>query len=382
MATLKAVILKDQVNKKGESNIKILIVHKGVTKYIKTDHYVKPDFMMPSGKVNKKCPNSELINTELNAKIIEYQRKIIKLGDDIKRLNSTQIKEYLTQENLEQIDFFEFAKRHIQYLKENKKKTWKMRTIFLAALDELNKEGMDPVITTNPWRKFKIKSEETKKRNIDIVLLRQIRDFQTKDEYMAIARDMFMLTFYLIGINTIDLFWSKGIENGRINYTRAKTASKNARMYSIKVEPEALELIEKYKGEKYLLMFADNNKLERKIEDSTYHVNGKELTRMKRGKWSYADDRAFRIMINDFLDKVVKELNLNEKITTYWARHSWATIAWNNCEIPEGIISVCLGHDETGNPTTPIYIEKRNKVIDDANRKVLDELKKPPVKEA
>ena len=64
-----------------------------------------------------------------------------------------------------------------------------------------------------------------------------------------------MLMFYLIGINAIDLFNLKQIVDGRIEYKREKTG----KLYSIKVEPEAMEIINRYKGNKFLLNTLETN---------------------------------------------------------------------------------------------------------------------------
>lgn len=61
--------------------------------------------------------------------------------------------------------------------------------------------------------------------------------------------------FYLIGINGIDLFHVKQITDGRIEYKREKTG----KLYSIKVEPEAMEIINRYKGNKFLLNTLETN---------------------------------------------------------------------------------------------------------------------------
>lgn len=58
------------------------------------------------------------------------------------------------------------------------------------------------------------------------------------------------------------------------------------------------------------------------------------------------------------------------EITSYWARHAWATIA-DELDIPDKVISEALGH-EHGNKVTNIYIRKSVKKVDIANRKVLD----------
>lgn len=61
---------------------------------------------------------------------------------------------------------------------------------------------------------------------------------------------------------------------------------------------------------------------------------------------------------------------LPDKITTYFARHSWATIA-AELDIPDDVISQALGH-AARNSTTAIYIERNIRKVDEANRKVID----------
>jgi hypothetical protein len=80
-----------------------------------------------------------------------------------------------------------------------------------------------------------------------------------------------MLQMYLFGTNTKDLFYMKheNMVNGRLQFNRHKTD----RFYNIKLEPEALEIIEKYKGEKHLMWFADNCHLYR---NAGYKISRKQ----------------------------------------------------------------------------------------------------------
>ena len=140
----------------------------------------------------------------------------------------------------------------------------------------------------------------------------------------------------LIGINVVDLCNLEEMVSGRVNYIRAKTH----RPYSIKVEPEALALIEKYSGEKHLLNYLD----------------------------CCVNYRHFYNNLCKGLKAVKEKLGLHE-LTTYWARHSWATIA-ASLDIPKDTIAAALGHG--GNTVTDIYIEYDMSKVDEANRKVLD----------
>lgn len=225
------------------------------------------------------------------------------------------------------------------------------RNIHLRNIRAVFNNAIDFEITTAyPFRRFKIRPEATKKRAMSVEELQKLFNYPV-EEYAEIYRDLFKLIFMLIGINTADLHSLKSItRDGRIEYRRAKTH----RDYSIKVEPEAMEIIEKYRGKKGLLCIAD--------------------------RWS--DSRNFLHQMNKALQRIGtmerkgrggKKIIKAEwpELTTYWARHSWATIAYNDLQIPKDIIAQALGH--SGSETvTDIYLDKDPKLVDDANRRVLD----------
>ena len=122
-----------------------------------------------------------------------------------------------------------------------------LRTVVNLALDE-------GVTEYYAFRKYRVKSEPTRKRSLPVDELRKMFNMQL-DEYKGFHRDIFKLMFLLIGINATDLFnlRPEDYTNGRITYTRAKTSAQ----ISIKVEPEAQEIIERYRGKKNLLCLSD-----------------------------------------------------------------------------------------------------------------------------
>lgn len=218
-----------------------------------------------------------------------------------------------------------------------------IRSVFNYAID-------NEYTTLYPFRKFKIKKEETRKRSLSVEQLRVLKDYPC-EEYQVRYRDMFMLMFYLIGVNAADLFLAKpeAIDNGRFEYKRAKTG----KLYSIKVEPEAMEIIDRYKGENYLLNIMD----EYKDYKNFLHRMGialKDIGKVERvGRGG----------------KKVRE-PLFKDLSSYWSRHTWATIA-ASIDIPKETISEALGHS-IGSEVTSIYIKFDYKKVDEANRKVID----------
>ena len=183
--------------------------------------------------------------------------------------------------------------------------------------------------------KFEIKHEKTRKRSLTVETLRGIFNADLKG-WQVKYRDMFKLIFMLIGINFVDLCRLEKVEDGRIYFKRAKTK----RLYSIKVEPEAMELIEQYRGESQLLYFLDRS--------PKYRVAYMQFVRG--------------------LNSIKEDLGLPE-LTSYYARHSWATIA-SKIGIQRDTIAHALGHGEE--TVTDIYIDFDEKLVDEANRKVLD----------
>lgn len=205
------------------------------------------------------------------------------------------------------------------------------RNIHLRNIRAVFNDAIDNDITTAyPFRRMKITPVATPKRNLTVEVLREI--FMADVEpWRKRYYDAFRLSFLLIGMNIVDLcnLTPEQYLAGRIQYNRRKTH----RLYDIKVEREARDIIERNRGNKLLLSWSE-------------------------GRTSY---RQFAAKVNKFLP---------DNITTYYARHSWATIA-ASLDIPDDVISQALGH-AARNSTTAIYIERSQRKVDEANRRVID----------
>lgn len=217
-----------------------------------------------------------------------------------------------------------------------------LRAIFNYAIDE--------ELTANyPFRRFKIKTVKTDKRSLSVEVLRQVFTYPIED-WQEQYRDMFKLSFMLMGINFADMLNLKrnDMREGRIVFNRHKTA----RLYSMKVEPEAMALIEKYAGTDHLLSIMDGRK------DYLQYVRQTNNALRKIGDC----DRSG-------LGGKKTHHAICPELSTYWARHTWATIA-ASLDIPKETIAAALGHG--GNTVTDIYIDFDRRKVDAANRKVLD----------
>lgn len=226
-----------------------------------------------------------------------------------------------------------------------------LRNVFNYAIDEN--------ITTNyPFRNYRIVSEETAMRVLPVEKMRQLLALPLS-AYDTEYRDIFMLSFYLVGINMVDLsaLTKENIVEDRVEYRRAKTG----KFYSIKIEPEAQAILDKYKGKKHLLAPFDKYD---NYKDYVAHLNAalRKVGPIKKvgGKPQYTKNH-LPVMVP-----------LEAGITSYWARYSWATYA-ADLDIPKDTISEALGH-KYGSAITGVYIKFSRDKIDAANRRVIDYL--------
>ncbi len=208
----------------------------------------------------------------------------------------------------------------------------------------------DEITTAYPFRTFRLpKTEETKKRALSLEQIKLLKDFPC-DSWQEEYRDMFMLMIYLIGINAADLFKAKpeDLVDGRLNYKRDKTH----KLYSVKVEPEAMAIINKYRGKDWLL-----SPLDRYCSYKAYlgHMN-KALKKIGLF-YRTSGEKKGRALFPD--------------LSSYWSRHSWASLA-SQLDIPTDIIGRSLGHSWATDTVTAIYIKFDNRKVDNANRKVID----------
>ena len=217
-----------------------------------------------------------------------------------------------------------------------------IRAVFNYAIDE-------EATTLYPFRKYHIKKEETKKRSLTVDQLRMLINYEC-DEYQVKYRDLFMLDFYLIGINigNLLLLTEKNVVNSRIEYYRNKTN----KLISIEIPVEAKEIIDKYKGKEYLLDVMDV------YSDYRYFVKRMNTALKQIGETTRSG-----------LGGKKDRKPLFPELSSYWARHTWATLA-AELDIPKETISAALSHST--DDTTSIYIRFNRRKIDEANRKVID----------
>ena len=206
-----------------------------------------------------------------------------------------------------------------------------------------------------PFLDITIKTERTAKRAITIDDLKAIAKLHlpVKSKKWN-ARNYFFLSFALIGASFTDLAYltSDNISKGRLTYKRRKTGKE----LSIKLSPYTQTLLSHYKGLsiRYLLPVVQQS-----VEEDS--LRAKALI----AQWIKTT--------NKWLGKIAEDCKLDCEVTTYVARHTWATTAKRLGHSIE-IIAEAMGH-EHGNKITNIYLDTFDQsLIDEVNAKVLSSI--------
>ena len=231
-----------------------------------------------------------------------------------------------------------------------------IKKLFNEAKKKYNKKEKNLILIPNsPFMELEIpKQEATRKRAISADIIKKLWKLPYKDMKKGykstcrynLAKDCFILSFCLMGINSADLYNATEMEGYTIVYNRTKTKDRRLDKAQMKVDiPRlVLPLVEKYK-------------------DKT----GKRLFNFYQ---YYADEKGFNKAINYGLKEIGTILEIDD-LEYYAARHSWATIALNKVGIDKYIVHAALNHIDDAMKVTDIYIERDFVNENKANAKVV-----------
>ena len=378
MCTFKICVFKHQKRRDGKYPVSIRVTWKRKSVYIKTEFYAVAQ------QINNRRGIFELKDTfiinKLNKRIEDYERKKITLPRDIDEYNAKELAQIFVKKNyINVFEYFDkkietssasrkdvilavknsigiyiesdtlplqmvtydFVNNYYHYLRD--KKQMKSPQYYIIVLKTI----CNLIIKSNPdlqyrFPEVKLDLLTPRHRNLSVTDIRKIRDasLSPKEE---LARDIFMLSFYLCGCNLTDLYDMKKPKNGYIEYCRNKTKGKrkDSAFIRLQIQKEAKPIIAKYAGKNSLLKF---------METKTYEQ--------------------FYDIIRSGLIKIGKKLNIESDFTFYSARHSWATIARNDCRCSKADVADALNHSM--NTITDTYLAKDFTHIDRCNRLVLD----------
>lgn len=231
-----------------------------------------------------------------------------------------------------------------------------IKKLFNEAKKRYNKKEKNLILIPNsPFDDFKIpKQEATRKRAIPADIIKKVWKLPYKDMkkgYKAtcrynLAKDCFILSFCLMGINSADLYNATEMKGNTIIYCRTKTKARR---------------LDKAK------MMVDIPKIIQPIIDKYRDKTGRRLFNFYQ---YYCDEKGFNKAINYGLKEIGSILGVDD-LEYYAARHSWATIALNKVGIDKYIVHAALNHIDDSMKVTDIYIERDFVNENKANAKVV-----------
>ena len=204
---------------------------------------------------------------------------------------------------------------------------------------------MNNIIQSNPFDKFSVPRDipQTKDRVISEENLVRVFNFKGTRR-VGMARDCYVLSFFLMGMNSVDIYECVSYNKGVLAYDRAKTRDRrNDNAHIEIVVPDIIKpLFRKYKGTSRVFDFYQK----------------------------YSNAANFNKHINKGLHFIADELGI-PRFDFYSARHTWASIARNKLGIDKYTIHEALNHVSQLD-VTDIYIQKDFTNINKANEKVVE----------
>jgi len=393
MATLSLTIFKAKALKDGRHKIRIALRHKHETTYIVT-RFIISENQFKNGQVVKH-PEASAINRKLRNILDDLQEKL----DSIKHLelySCRQIKEIISTDNLSDEQTFSSAcSNFVDYLKSEGRDSYalsiervgryfrdfargdillsdltpslvqnfaafirkrkvtettvntmlaQMKSVVNRAIREWNiSYDIHPFVTT------RISAAPIRKLDLTVQSFNKIRESSPEKRKLIMARDLFCLSFYLGGMNLIDIMQTD-FRKDVLEYSRSKTKGRmqSDSVITFTIPSQAREIICRWMDKR-------TGKLDFGYK-FTYHNFSQYVT------YSLGD--------------LAEELNIDERVTFYSARKSFAQYA-SEIGIPDGIIDYCLGHSDKSKGVIRYYTKVRQKQADMAISRVIDYVNNP-----
>lgn len=386
MATLHLSVLSSRLNSKGKYPVLVAVTHKRDVRYIATGYVIDELFQFDKGLIV--CRKDEkLMNQRLKYTLSEYQNKLDSIPE-LRIYNCSQLKEMLEGKiHLDKIPTIkEYMEARIARLKKEgresyasmneytlnkilsilgditlqslnpttidkfirgmsnlKNATKQMRLTHLKAL--INEAIKDGIVKyeVHPFIYTKMPKSDVRIQDITVEEFIAIRDFKTIHKRLSIGRDVFLISFYLGGINLIDLL-NIDFSGKSINYVRSKTSNKKQgiKNVSLNIPEEVKPILNKY--------MKRNGKL-----DFGY-------------KFSYSN-------LQRYINRCIKTLGVTLGVKTdmcyYSARKTFSQFAFD-IGIRTEIIEYCIGQSMKENRPIYNYARVMQKQADSAISKIID----------
>ncbi len=391
MAILNTVIVPAKVLKGGRHKVRISVAHNGETRYIVTDITIDSIKEFKNGSIVKR-PDAAILNTKLRGLLQRYQGVI----DDLAYTNGLtcpelvyQIKnagnykhrtifsiyeEYMKNAHIKPgtykgyVNIWKTISGHLsekmlvenithgtilgldKYLRDRGLKPTTVRNylVFLMVLLNYAKRCGYVQFRVDPFAGYELPKMEVRQSWLSVDEVRKIRDIESVKPNIVKCRDLFMLSYYLGGINMIDMLNINFNEQTEIiHYVRTKTENrpKMNKFVEFRIPDEAQKIIARYKG-------ADG------------YISVTEFQRKSNCHYFF-----------DVNMPKLAEITGIKQLIFYSARKSFSQHAFD-LGISESVIDYILGHRvDKGGTSLYAYISVTPEKATNAVRQVLDNLK-------
>jgi len=389
----------------GENPLVIRICKDGKKKYQSLGVSVKPEFWdFKKNRPKANCPNKELILKIILEKETEYQKQILefkseekdftastlldakadkityktvsdfyteyiqylksigKIGtakayndsfNSLKRFTNNKLDFYFNEINLQWLNNYE------KWLRSNQCKETSLSVFFRTLRSLFNKAVANKYVKAEayPFKDFKISKFDTttEKRAIPKESNKQIMNVCLEEDgkYIQLSKDLYVFSYLCGGINFTDMANLQycNITEGRLSYIRQKTGKKIA----IPICAEAMQVVNKYRkdsvcSDDYVFPILDKSK----------HITEQQKYNRKHKVLGHVDK---------YLKIISAKAGINTNLTSYVARHSFASVL-KRSGVNIALISEALGHSDLA--TTQIYLDSfENSQIDAAMANLL-----------
>lgn len=382
--TIKVLCYKSKTLSNGEHPLMVCVCKDGKRKYQSLGISIKAELWDFKANLPKaKCPNRERIILLINEKINEIQKVALDKRIVGKEFTAATLIESTSSKNCPHKTVGEYYLTYIQNLKKEKRIRYAgMFEVSYASFIKFNKhldipfsdidvtwlkryelwmKGQNLSVSTistrirhlravfnlaiaehsikndcYPFHTYKVSklNRQTPKRAIAKKDVMKIMRYQGKSDMECLAIDVFVFSYLNAGINFIDIAKLKhsNIVESHLIYNREKTK----KLINVPLQTKALEIIAKYQSDKSPYLFPIL---------SPFHQTEVQVA-----------NRLHKVLakVNKHLKEIGERLNLPIPLTTYVARHSYATVL-KRAGVSTSIISESLGH--SSERVTQIYLD-------------------------
>ena len=397
MATLKLTIVKAKSLKDGRHKIRVAVCHRHETCYIVTNFIIDSESQFKNGQVVKR-PDASFMNMRLRNLLNEYQQKL----DSVKhqslytcvQLKNVLVNSYLDEDLLTfqamsaayekelkesgSVGYSKMIERNCRYFTEFCRGDILLADITPEMIENYSrflrvKKGVGD--TTNsmmmrntktiinrgvkkrivkyevhPFVDFQISAAPVRQVDLPLEVFNKIRMAEPTEKRFRVAHDLFCLSFYLGGINLVDLLQIDFRKREVLEYVRSKSRSttNGKNVISFTIPDPAKDIIKRW-------MNRNTGRL-----DFGY-------------KFSYSN---FSRYLSRLLDSFARSLGITDKVVYYSARKSFAQYA-SEIGIPDGVIDYCLGHSDKSKGIIRYYTRVRRQQADMAIQRVIEYVNNP-----